>query len=86
MNDRDYKDYRNITALGYAIRKARGKVTQLRIAKLTGVTNVYVSYVEAGRRCPSLRWLIKFCNEVGVELADLFRRADVIAEGNPDEE
>jgi len=58
--------------LGKAIQKARGKYSQIEIAKLTGVTNSYVCMLEKNHKEPSLSWLSFFSFVVGTPLPVLF--------------
>ena len=62
--------------LGKAIKRARGKYfTQQEVANITGVTNVYVSLVEKGKRECSLSWLSKFADTVGLSVPVIFYMA-----------
>lgn len=59
--------------LGNAIRKARkSKYSQMELARLTGVTNSYVSMIEHNHKEPSLSWLSFFSMAVGVPVPVIF--------------
>lgn len=59
--------------LGTAIQKARtGKYNQLEIARLTGVTNSYISMIEHNHKEPSLSWLNFYGLVVGVPVSVIF--------------
>jgi transcriptional regulator with XRE-family HTH domain len=71
--------------LGIAIQKSRkGKYNQKEIARLTGVTNSYVSMIEHNHKEPSISWLSFFGLVVGVPVPVIFWMAitteDIIQE------
>ena len=59
--------------LGKAIKTARGNIfTQKEIASVTGVTNIFVSFVETGKRECSISWLRKFSLAVNIPVPVIF--------------
>lgn len=51
--------------------RAYSEYTQGDIAKLTGLTQGYVSKVEAGERAPSMGALISWCEALGITAVSL---------------
>lgn len=60
-------DYRRIGRRIVEIRKEKG-VSQTQLGDLTGLTNSYLSYIENGRKKPSLETLIRIAEALDVTL------------------
>lgn len=52
------------------LRKAKGW-TQTRLSKESGVSQTYISELEAGKSCPSLPVVIKLATALNVKMVDL---------------
>ena len=55
-----------------SLRRTRG-LTQEKVQELTGVSQQYLSELEAGRRNPTIRMVQRIAAALGVEPADLVR-------------
>ena len=60
-------------SIGARIRfnRTQNHLSQERLAELTNLSNVYVSYIERGERAPSLESIINIANALGVSADDL---------------
>jgi transcriptional regulator with XRE-family HTH domain len=47
-------------------------IKSIDLAKKAGITSVYLSYIEAGEKIPTLETLEKICDALGITLAELF--------------
>jgi transcriptional regulator with XRE-family HTH domain len=65
-----------LRALGKRIRELRAQRgwTQERLAEAATVDRSYLAGIEAGRRNPSVRNLLKIGNALGVRVRDFFER------------
>jgi len=61
--------------LGTRIRQERKHkgLTQERLAELIDVSNNFISYIETGKKPPSLKTLIKISDALDIDIADLFK-------------
>ncbi|MBT3249947.1 MAG: helix-turn-helix transcriptional regulator [Candidatus Pacebacteria bacterium] len=59
--------------LGKKIKQLRAekKLSQEDLAEMTGVTTVYIGYIEQGRRVPSLKTTDKIARALGIKITDL---------------
>lgn len=64
-----------LTSLGAAIRALRKKadLTMGQLGELSGVDPGFLTYIETGKKAPSLTTLAKIAKGLGVPLPDLFR-------------
>ena len=53
------------------LRKEMG-VSQHRLSQLSGVSQSYLSYLEAGKKSPTVKTLKKICAGLGISIADFF--------------
>ena len=65
-----------------ALRTARG-LSQEEVAELTGVSQLYVSGLERGRRNPTVLTLQELCSPLGAEPQELLRRSHGAGEQAP---
>lgn len=65
-------------ALGLAVREQRESMgwSQERLADVAGLSAVYVSEIERGRRSPSLGVLARLAAALGQRLSELISRAE----------
>ena len=67
---------KSFKTLGRKIQKLRKAqdLTQEELAEMTGISRVYMGYIEQGRESPSLKLLMKLAKRLGVRVENLFRR------------
>lgn len=53
------------------LRESKG-LTKTRLAKLSGVSQSYISDIEAGKKKPTVEILAKICSALGISLPDFF--------------
>ncbi|MCL2639065.1 MAG: helix-turn-helix domain-containing protein [Oscillospiraceae bacterium] len=63
----------DFVSIGKRIKKARqrSKITQEKLAELIDVSNIYIYYIESGKRRVSLPLLVRIAKELDVSLDDL---------------
>jgi transcriptional regulator with XRE-family HTH domain len=71
----------DLHALGRAVRAIREEagLTQVELAKATGLQQTWVSHVEAGRRNPSWSNIVRLAAGLGVSVSELAVRAEAQA-------
>jgi transcriptional regulator with XRE-family HTH domain len=67
---------KSFKTLGRKIQKLRKaqNLTQEELAEMTGISRVYMGYIEQGRESPSLKLLMKLAKRLGVRVENLFHR------------
>jgi transcriptional regulator with XRE-family HTH domain len=55
--------------------RARRKISIYRLAKMSGVSQQMISYVERGMRNPTLETLLRIANALNVDLSKLIKQA-----------
>lgn len=55
------------------MRISRG-ITQIRLAEMTGISRVYIGYIEQGRRCGTILTYLDIVTALGYTLNDLVRK------------
>ena len=67
---------KSFKTLGRKIQKLRKAqdLTQEELAEMTGISRVYMGYIEQGRESPSLKLLMKLAKRLGVRVENLFHR------------
>ena len=68
-----YNDLIDLIGLGNRITRMRmtKKMTQFELAEMTGLSEVYIGYIERGKRRAALDTYIKIVNALGYTLDDL---------------
>ena len=68
-----YNDLIDLIGLGNRITRMRmtKKMTQFQLAEITGLSEVYIGYIERGKRRAALDTYIKIVNALGYTLDDL---------------
>jgi len=57
-------------------RKAK-KISQEKLAKLTGPGRTFISLIENGKRNPTFTTILKICSALGLEPSELFSIAEI---------
>lgn len=72
MNDDDARAF--IQQFGSRVRELRRQrgYTQADLGQIAGLDPTYLSGIEQGRRNPTLDWLVRLAQGLGVPLGDLF--------------
>jgi transcriptional regulator with XRE-family HTH domain len=70
------------SALGRAVRAIRLErgITQEQLANNTGLQQTWISHIERGRRNPSWSNVVRLAEGLGVEVWELAKRAEALAE------
>ena len=63
----------NYSLIGIRIKETRNQqgISAEELAELANLSSVYISYIENAKRKPSLEYLIKICNALGITLDEL---------------
>lgn len=71
-----YQIYNQITEISAILRKKRleKNITQIEIARKTGLSKQMVSKIESYNGNPTLLTLVKYCDCIGVDLVDALKR------------
>ncbi|MDN5332140.1 MAG: hypothetical protein PWP45_1365 [Tepidanaerobacteraceae bacterium] len=56
--------------------RVRKNIKSSDLARKAGITNVYLSYIEAGEKTPTIETLKKICDALGITLAEFFSEED----------
>ncbi len=70
------KKYHYVNNLGKIIKEHRLAlgITQEKLSEILGICPVYMSYLETGKRTPSLDLLFRICENLSIDIKELFEK------------